>query len=335
VHRVIPHAQPTTRAPHNPLAGHGTWRLGSAGFAPHTPRHGDTLSLRITPLTDPEPTPSSRRLAWLASDSEGVPVGSAFLRLFTKEGQEHLAELEGAVHPAERRRGVGGRLLDAAVSAARDEGRRSLVAQAEADSPGDLFLAARGFRRVLALTYARLSVAGVDLTRITDLAERPHPGYELTQWDGTVPAALARTFADSRRAMDDMPMEGTDYGTVVWDVERVVAAAEAIAKRGELLHTVAVVDRADGSIVGFSELVVPGDGRGDAQHYGTGVLPEHRGHGLGLWMKAESIRTAFRRHPELDGLLTDTADSNAPMRGINDALGYLPTHRAVEYQLDL
>ncbi|WP_369255235.1 N-acetyltransferase family protein [Streptomyces sp. R35] len=290
---------------------------------------------RITPLTDPEPTPSSRRLAWLASGTEGAPVGSAFLRLFTKEGQDHLAELEVAVHPAERRQGVGAALLDAAVSAARDDGRRSLVAQAETGSPGDLFLAARGFRRVLALTYARLALADVDSARISGIAERPHPGYELTHWDGTVPPELAQTFADSRRAMDDMPMEGTDYGTVVWDVERVLAAAETVAKRGELLHTVAVVDRADGSIAGFSELVVPGDGRGDGQHYGTGVLPEHRGHRLGLWMKAETIRLARRTYPELGGLLTDTADSNAPMRSINDALGYLPTHGAVEYQLDL
>lgn len=290
---------------------------------------------RITPLTDPETTPSSRRLAWLASDADGVPLGSAFLRLFTKEGQEHLAEIEIAVHPGERRQGVGGLLLDAAVAAARSEGRRSLVAQAGDDSPGDRFLAARGFRRVLALTYARLPLPDVDLARISEIVQRPHPGYELTQWDGAVPPLLARTFADSRRAMDDMPMEETDYGTVVWDVERVLSAAEVIAKRGELLHTVAAVDRSDGSIAGFSELAVPGDGLGDGQHYGTGVLPEHRGHGLGLWMKAESIRQARLLHPELGGLLTDTADSNAPMLRINDALGYLPTHGAVEYQLNL
>jgi len=293
------------------------------------------LSPHITPLTDPETTASSRRLAWLASDADGVPLGSAFLRLFTKEGQEHLAELTVTVHPGERRQGVGGLLLDAAVAAARSERRRSLVAQAEDGSPGDLFLAARGFRRVLALTYARLPLADVGLGRITAITRQPHPGYELTHWDGTVPTELARTFADSRRAMDDMPIEGTDYGTVVWDVERVVAAAEVIAKRGESLHTVAAVDRSDGSIAGFSELMVPGDGRGDGQHYGTGVLPEHRGHGLGHWMKAESIRHARLRYPELGGLLTDTADSNAPMLRINDALGYLPTHKAVEHQLDL
>jgi GNAT superfamily N-acetyltransferase len=292
-------------------------------------------SIVITALADPEPTASSRRSAWLASDDEGVPVGSAYLRLFTREGQEHLAELEVAVHRAERRRGVGGRLLEAAVAAARSEGRRSILAQAEEGSPGDLFLAACGFRRVLALTYARLPLPEADLTRIDAIAEQAHHGYRLTQWEGTVPSELARTYAESRRAMDDMPMEGTDYGTVVWDVERVVSAAEVIAKRGDLLHTVAVVDTADGSVVGFSELVVPGSGRGDGQHYGTAVLPEHRGHGLGLWMKAQSIRLARARHPGLAGLLTDTADSNTHMRGINDALGYLPTHKAVEYQLDL
>ena len=290
------------------------------------------MTLRIIPLADPEPGASSRRLAWLAAAADGAPAGSAFLRLFTKAGQEHLAELEIAVHGAERRRGVGTRLLEAAVATARAEGRRTVVAQAEQGSPADRFLAARGFRPVLSLTYARLALAEAE---VTTADEQPCPGYELTEWDGVVPDELAQSYADSRRAMDDMPMEGTDYGTVVWDVERVVAAAEAVARRGELLHTVAAVDTANGSVVGFSELVVPGDGRGDGQHYGTAVLPEHRGRGLARRMKAASIRRARERHPELAGLLTDTANSNAPMLAVNEALGYVPTHRAVEYQLDL
>jgi GNAT superfamily N-acetyltransferase len=101
------------------------------------------------------------------------------------------------------------------------------------------------------------------------------------------------------------------------------------------LHTVAAVHRPTGDIVAFTELVVPSDGLGDAQHYGTAVLPEHRGHGLALWIKAESIRQARDRHPRVGGLLTDTADSNPYIRSVNDALGYLPTHRAITYQLDL
>lgn len=298
----------------------------------------------LTHLTDPTVTPSSRRSAWLASGEDGTPLGTAFLRLFTKEGQAHLAELDVSVHPAERRRGVGTALLDAAIASARDERRRAVIAQADRDSPADAFLTARGFRRVLSLVYARLELAGIDQDHVTRILEQPCPGYHLTRWTGVVPPELADTYAASRRAMDDMPMGDTDYGTVVWDVERVMAAAEAIAERGDVLYTVAAVHTSSGAIVGFSELVLPGpvlsglvlpgDGKGEGQHYGTAVLPEHRGRGLGLRMKAEAIRHAHGLAPEL-ALLTDTAEENLPMRRVNDALGYRPTHTAIEYQLDL
>jgi GNAT superfamily N-acetyltransferase len=293
------------------------------------------LSVRVTALTDPAETSACRRLAWLASDPEGHPVGSAFLRLFTKDGQRHLAELDVQVHPAERRRRAGSLLLSAAVAAAREDGRRAVISQAESDSPGADFLLASGFRAVLSLIYARLPLADADLAALTTVAESPHPGYRLTAWEGMVPDELTDTFVASRRAMDDMPMGTVDYGTVVWDLDRVRAAASAIAARGDVLHTVAAIDRSDGSIAGFTELVVPGNGTGDAQHYGTAVLPEHRGRGLARWMKTASIVQARERHPRLDGLLTDTADNNPYMRRVNDELGYLPTHTAYEFQLDL
>ncbi|MVO85410.1 GNAT family N-acetyltransferase [Streptomyces sp. p1417] len=293
------------------------------------------MSLRITPLTDPAHDPHGQRLAWLASDADASPVGSAFLRLFAGSGQRHLAELTLQVHPAERRKSVGSRLLDAAVAAAREDARRCVVAQSEAGSPGDRFLAVHGFRKVLTLRYARLSSADVDTSALAEIVDRPRPGYRLASWQGTVPDHLAPTFAASRRAMDDMPMDDTDHGTVAWDVDRVRAAAKAVEQRGDQLHTVVALDTSDGSIAGFTELVVPGDGTGDAQHYGTGVLPEHRGHGLGTWMKAESIRQAHSNYPHLGGLLTDTAESNTYMRHINDGFGYTPTHTTHEHQLDL
>ncbi|MBL1109847.1 GNAT family N-acetyltransferase [Streptomyces sp. 5-8] len=293
------------------------------------------MTIRITAPTAPEETSSGRRLAWQACDPDGSPLGHACLHLFTKHGQRHLAELDIEVQLAARRRQAGSLLLDAAVAAARQDGRSSVVTQAETGSPGAAFLTARGFRAALALTYARLPLATADHPALTALARTPHAGYELAAWDGTVPDELADTFVASRRAMDDMPMGAVDYGTVVWDLDRVRAAAAAVAARGDVLHTVAAVDRSDGSIAGFTELVVPAGGTGDAQHYGTAVLPEHRGRGLARWMKAASIVQARERHPRLGGLLTDTADNNPHMRRVNDELGYLPTHTAHEYQLAL
>lgn len=130
-------------------------------------------------------------------------------------------------------------------------------------------------------------------------------------------------------------MADSGYGTVPWDIDRVRAAAQAVERRGDLLHSVVAIAESDGSVAGFTELVVPGDGTGDGQHYSTGVLPGHRGRGLGLWMKAETILWCREHHPGLNGLLTDTADNNLPMRNINDALGYAPTHSSIQYQLDL
>jgi len=262
------------------------------------------------------------RLAWLAADPDGTPLGSAFLRAADGELRVH-------VHPAERRRGVGSALLDAAVAAARDQGRRSVVtAPVEEGSPGELFFAARGLRRVLTLTYTRLDLAA-DVP-----AELPAAGYRLVSWAGRVPDEMAATFAEARKAMDDMPMDNADLPPQQWDVARIRAVADAVANRGDHLITVAAL-AADGSIAGFTELVVPGSGTGDGQHYGTGVLPGHRGRGLARAMKVESIRLARSRFPELSGLLADTADSNTRMRRINEDLGYVRTHRSLMFQVDL
>jgi GNAT superfamily N-acetyltransferase len=293
------------------------------------------VPVRITALIDPDVSPSSHCLAWLASGTDGIPVGSAFLRLFTRTGQRHLAELQLHLHPEERRKDTGFRLLDAAVAAARVHSRRRIITHVEAGSPGERFLAARNFRRVLTLTSARLSLPDADITALAGLIEEPHPGYGLASWDGMVPDELAETFVASRHAMNDTPAGGVDFSAVPWDLERVRAAVAAVEKRGDVLHTVVAISETDGAIAGFTELAIPGDGKSDAQHYGTAVLPEHRGHGLSLWMKAASIRHARERYPLLGGLLTDTADNNPHIRHVNDMLGYLPAHTTYEYQFDL
>jgi GNAT superfamily N-acetyltransferase len=295
--------------------------------------------LRITPLADPDRSPTSRRLAWLAASDAGHPLGSAFLRLPSTPGQDHLGELTLAVHPAERRAGVGSALLAQAVAAARAEGRRCVTAQVEEGTPGDAFLAGSGFRRAATLEYARLALESTPPA----VVDQPD-GYQLLHWDGMVADELAEAFVAARSAMDDMPLGEADFRPVVWDVPRMQAAADAVAARGELLCTMAAVESATGAFVGFTELVLPGDdggtpgrrlGEGDAQHYGTAVSPEHRGRGVARWLKAAQIATVREEFPRLAGLLTDTAEENTAMRRVNAALGYRTTHRSHFYELAL
>ncbi len=284
------------------------------------------MSVRITPLTDPAPSGSGHRLAWLAAAADGRPLGAAFLRVPTTGD---AADLDLHVHPAEQRVGVGTRLLEAVAAGAAEAGTRAVLTGAvDEGSAGERFCVARGLRRVLALTYVRRELAG------PRPSAAPVPGYRLEYWEGTVPDELAETFARSRRAMDDMPMDDAGYPPTPWDVDRLHAVAAAVADRGEILCTVAAV-AADGEIAGFTELVVPGDGTGDGLHYGTGVLPAHRGRGLARRLKVEAINRAVGRFPRLAGLIADTADSNVAMRRVNDALGYRPTHRSMLYRLDV
>ncbi|BAJ26258.1 MULTISPECIES: GNAT family N-acetyltransferase [Kitasatospora] len=302
------------------------------------------MTFRLTALTDPAVGPYSHRLAWLAAAPDGTPLGSAFLRLFTSPGQSHLCELALDVHPAERRRGAGSALLAAATAAARADGRRSLLAQAVEGSAGDAFLSARGFERALVLDFARLDLgsgsgskpaAAPPADGSTGSGNGLPPGYRLASWIGSCPEEWLSAFARARTAMDDMPMGETGFGTVAWDEERVLSAARAVADRGELLHTVAVVETAGGDLVGFSELVLPAGRTGDAQHYGTAVQPAHRRRGLARAMKAETIRWVRTEHPGITGLLTDTADHNTGMLAVNRALGYRRTHRSIAFRLPL
>ncbi|GIG69232.1 GNAT family N-acetyltransferase [Phytomonospora endophytica] len=271
----------------------------------------------------------SRRLLWLATDPGGAVVGVAGLRLFTSAGQDHLAELEAHVDPGHRRFGVGSRLFDAAVSAATADRRRSLITAVTGDGPGDAFCAARGFRRVLSLDQLLLDVAHADDAE----ADNERTGYELATWTGTVPDELAEAFAAAKNAMNDMPTGDMDYGTQTWTADRVRAMAAVLADRGDQLLTTAAVG--EGEMAGYTELVIRAGETRRAWQYDTVVVPAHRGHGLGLWMKAAMVRRLRAERPDIVEIETDNALDNTHMIAVNRRLGFRAYRRTHEYQLDL
>ncbi|WP_254705865.1 GNAT family N-acetyltransferase [Streptomyces vilmorinianum] len=296
-----------------------------------------------------QPGLDSQRLTWLAHGPDGDAVGVAALRLFTAPGRDHVAELELHVDPAHRRRGTGSRLLSAVVAACRTENRRSLVAEIAADGPGEAFCDRWGFHRALTMNYLILRLDEQDekeATRLREVAEAEHPGYRLTGWTGTVPDDLADAFAAAKSAMDDMPVGELDYGRVEWDADRVRAMAEVVAARGDTLLTVAAVHE-DGTMAGYTEIVLPqgastrGQTRGQTgvqtrvQQYDTAVVPAHRGHGLGLWVKAAMLRRLRAEHPGVSEIETDNAEDNVHMIAVNRQLGFRSCRRTHRYQLDL
>lgn len=296
------------------------------GVPPPSPGH---VHAQLT-----RPALGSHRLTWLATGADGVPVGAAGVRLFTSPGQEHLAELELHVAPAHRRLGTGSLLLTAAVEACRAENRRSLITTAAADGPGESFGERKGFRRVLAFDHLVLRLDEQDESGPRALADAEHPGYRLAGWTGTVPDDLADAFAAAKDAMNDMPVGDMDHGRVTWDADRVRAMARVVADRGDTLLTLAALHH-DGTMAGYTEILLPQGAPARAQQYDTAVVSAHRGHGLGLWIKAAMVCRLRAEHPGVVEIETDNAEDNTHMLAVNTALGFRSYRRTVEFQLDL
>ncbi|WP_063762255.1 GNAT family N-acetyltransferase [Streptomyces bicolor] len=294
------------------------------------------------------PRLGTRLLTWFAYEDDGRghsrAVGAATLCLFDRAGQEHLAEVELYVRPDARRRGTGTELLSAVVAAAVSAGRRSLIAEVPACTAAEFFCVRHGFRRALTLHHLLLPLSEVHRGWLDELTAAERPGYRAAEWNGTAPDALADACAAAKNAMNDMPTGDLDHGTVAWDAERLRAMAAVVTGRGDTLLTVAAVHgdgtgggTGDGAaeIAGFTEVVIPGGTAARAQQYDTAVVPAHRGHGLGLWLKAQMLRRLHDEYPQVTEVETDNAADNTHMLAVNEQLGFRRLRTTYEYQLAL
>ena len=63
----------------------------------------------------------------------------------------------------------------------------------------------------------------------------------------------------------------------------------------------------------------------------TMVLPEHRGHRLGLATKLASHRALREQVPACELVVTSNAEVNTHMNAINERMGYVELETLVEY----
>jgi GNAT superfamily N-acetyltransferase len=275
----------------------------------------------------------SRTLRWLAWDGE-TAVGLARLRLFADEGRRHLGRFRVSVPPEQRGRGLGTALLAEVRAAAEAEGCGTLLTGVAAGSPGDAFLTAAGSVPAGDVRRLLLRVADCDREALRTTVRGAADGYQLARWQGVAPADLIHSFGAARDTVNDTLADGADGGTVGWDEARVRAFAQDKAALGHTLLTVAALGTDGGAgdgeggavevVAGFSEIVLPGGGATRARQSGTAVLKAHRGHGLGLWLKAAMLEWLLGAHPEVEEVVTACDAGNRHMIAINEELGFLP-----------
>jgi hypothetical protein len=69
--------------------------------------------------------------------------------------------------------------------------------------------------------------------------------------------------------------------------------------------------------------------------WGTIVHPDHRGHRLGMAVKARNLRALQEAYPDRSRVVTHNSEQNDHMLAINIAMGFEPVELSVEFQRKL
>jgi GNAT superfamily N-acetyltransferase len=239
------------------------------------------------------------------------------------------AILDMAVRPAGRRKGLGTLMLRHAAQRAADAGRQGLTGMIQHGSAGDAFAARAGatrgideIRRVLDL---RKVPAGTWRQFLEPSPEAGVPGsdvgYRLERWEGATPEGYLTGIADMFNTMNDAP-RNVEEDPSFYDAERVRKDDQRNAVRGGRRWIVAAFHPGSGELAGYTELRVPDDGSGWGFQGNTAVARRHRGHRLGLLLKAQMLELIAAREPGVERITTWNAAANRHMIAINEQLGF-------------
>ena len=276
-----------------------------------------------------------KRVAW-AAWSDGQVVGALEVHLPLRDNQ-HAAMLWLSVLPSARGRGVGSGLLAEAERLAAEHERSTLMAETEWVQGGrdvaEDFATRHGF--VVAQTVLR-SEQALPADRATLRGAVEGPGAEDYAFESFVDE-MPDAWLDDRavlqqRMSTDAPADDVHVTEEDWDADRLRASnARAAASGRPVIETVAR-HRPSGRLVGFTTVSVSAGEPQLAYQQDTLVLTEHRGHGLGLRLKAGNALRLMDELPEVTAVRTWNAASNEHMLAVNRQLGYTVDGYSREWQ---
>jgi GNAT superfamily N-acetyltransferase len=290
------------------------------------------------------PFPGERHLHWLVRAAE-IVVGTTSLHLPTLDNLEN-ATINLVIHPDHRRQGIGTAVLDQLIEKARSEGRRRIMGEVCQDGPplphgdrgGSAFAGSCGAKEALVETRRRLDVTSVDRAEVAGLlnsAEAASGDYHLVPWINVTPDEVLDGVATlESRMVEDSPMGELQWEPEVYDAKRWMDGEATLAGRGRRSYGCASVHTATGEVTGFTLCVFDGDTPEHAWQWTTIVLPWHRGHRLGMRLKAHNLLAILDHEPELRAVDTWNAEVNRPMIAVNELMGYRPLDTWAEWQLD-
>lgn len=270
------------------------------------------------------------RIGWMAvAHVDDHLVGAAAVMAPVRDNT-HLAYVWIDVHPDARRRGIGTGLLECAEAWARAQARTTVTAFTWRDGPGEAFAAARGY--VAGLDNALRALELHHASR-SDLRDRSRSAdYELVRMVGATDEALLPELVRVYAGINDAPTGDIDVAPDTYDLDSVQSYEQAMLARSQRMYRVLARRRCDGAWAGHTIAVIDGYADAWAFQEDTAVLAAHRGHGVGLAMKADLYAWLTEAEPQVRRVLTFNAESNTHMLAVNEALGFTLLARSVQLQ---
>jgi GNAT superfamily N-acetyltransferase len=250
----------------------------------------------------------------------------------------HMAYYDVFVDWPDRRRGAGTMLLAEVERRARAAGRTRMLGEVftppGGTSAGTAFAEARGCTvgnlETAKAIYLKESESRWDA--LEEESEAALGGYRVLMWENAVPDEYAEGMCAMLSVfMGMVPMGDLDLEDGEWTVDRLRASERrSLETRQHKFLGAAVAP--DGTLVGCTDVRLNTTSTRVGYVGLTMVMPEHRGHRLGLAMKLATHRALRAAYPECELVVTSNADVNDRMNAINEAMGYQVIEQLLEYQ---
>lgn len=290
------------------------------------------------------PPPSFvRQREWLLRRADGEIVARAGTSVWDLGSNEHAAGFGISILPELRRRRLATMLLRQVAEVAAGWERRLLLSGSMAAVPaGESFLRRIGAREAQREHLNQLDLRAQDpdalralLREWQERAEERAGAYRLEFWDDGYTEERLEEAAAMKEGVNLMPR-----GSLEMEDEHVTPAhlRESEARRREKkqgLWTLVAREPEAGKIAGYTELHFDPEQPAIVWQGDTAVFTEHQNRGLGRWLKAVMLEKLMQERPEVTRIRTGNAETNAPMLGINHALGFRLYRECSQWQVDL
>jgi GNAT superfamily N-acetyltransferase len=233
----------------------------------------------------------------------------------------------GHVHvPAGKRDGVEVALFEQLVQETKDLGRKRLAIETARSMAPLPFLDLHGGGRVTdTAIMSTLDLSALDVAHCEKWAEpsAKNGEYTLVGWVGRCPDELAESLCRALDAMADRPMGTFEYEFEKVGLDRLAYSDGALKRMGIRRYVQVALDPA-GEVAGFHMLAAYPDEPEEITVWNTGVPREHRGHGLGLRLKAAAMLWILEDRPSTRLCTTFNDEANQWMLAVNRTMGYQP-----------